>query len=612
MLELPETGLSPCDITIESQLSVIPDPQNFVDPDAETHRSKSSWIWHVLHFMPFVVLVWFVSRFSVNVPLIDEWRFAYLFHAVRFKQATFNDFWGLNYEHRIFFPKLIWTVLAFATHWNLKVEMMVNLVPVLITFVVLNWLALQQAKQTGNTLLNLAIFSTSLLLFSLMQYETWLWGIGGGFLLVQASVALAIGVCFIEELNAWFRFVLAAFFCVIASFSSAHGMFSWIALLPCVALLPGPRKAFKVCLWGLMFAASIALYTYRYQFFVVPEASGELDFLHHPLRSAGFFCTLVGGPLSASDSPLFVPFAYLAGVIILLALVGCALMLRSDEHKNMAVPWFSVALFGLLFTALVTAGRSPKGLVAANQSRYVTGTVFVLIAVIHLGRLVCQHRGRQVYTFLLGAVWALVIFGSISSVFAARDLKEQRSHAKLFLELLRYMDPVADGAAEGRIFPIHPAQGIRPSAELLNDIGFIHLASNVAFVEQPSSDCGSFEYADGSGSLMHLRQHKDEITVSGWASLPKGRGLPKVVLISYGDQKTFITGAVVGIMARPEIATIRRDAHYLYSGWRVSFPAEFLPTGEGVLKAWVYDAAEKKFVRMPESGAEKRFRVEAP
>jgi hypothetical protein len=147
-------------------------------------------------------------------------------------------------------------------------------------------------------------------------------------------------------------------------------------------------------------------------------------------------------------------------------------------------------------------------------------------------------------------------------------------------------------------------------AELLNEIGFLHLASSVALAENAVADSGSFEFADGSGALFHLRQSKDEITVSGWASLPAGRGLPKVVMISYGDQKTFITGAVVGMVDRPDIAALRRDARYFHAGWKASFPAKFLPLGEGILKAWVYDSAEKRFIRIPDSGGEKQYKVE--
>lgn len=598
--------------TVQPQTATVVDLKPSAISQREARSHKIRWIWHLLHLSPFLLLAWFVLRFSVNAPYLDEWRFAHLFHAIRFKQATFADFFALNYEHRLLFPKLIWIPLGLATHWNLRVEMMVNLIPALVIFLVFYWLAAHQAKQIGSTFSHLTNFSTSLVLFSLVQYETWLWGIGGAFLLVHAAFALALGVCFTEKLRPWTRFGLAAFFCFVASFSSAHGLFSWLALLPCILLLQtGPRKAIKISLWGFLFAASIALYAYRYEFFLVPEASSQFDFLYHPLRSAGFFIVLLGAPFTPNDASSFVPVALLIGGLILFALLTTLVLLRADGWKHLTAPWFSVALFGLFFAATVTAGRSVLGLMYAHQPRYITGTVLVSVAVIQLGRLACVHKGSQAYVFLLGALWSLVLIGSIGSLAVASHLKQERSHAKLFLEILHYIDPAVDGSPKSPVYPLYPAAGIRPWADLLNESGFLHLASDAVFVDRACADCGFFESADSSADLLHVRRSKNEITVSGWASLPGGRGLPKIVLISYDNQKTFITGAGVGSIHRPDIAALRKDPRYLHAGWSVTFPVSFLPAGDGILKAWVYDATENKFIRLPESGGEKRFKVEA-
>ena len=579
---------------------------------SESSIRKSSWLRHLLPFGPFFLLVWFVSRFSVNIPQVDEWFLAYLFHAVRFKTATFSDFFALANEHRIVFPKLIWTALAFQTHWNLKLEMMFHLALALIIFAIFYRLALHQAKQTGSALLDLANFSTSLLVFSLAQYQTWLWAFAGGYLFVQAAVALAIGVCLIEKIPAWARFGMAALFCFVASFSQAWGLSSWLALFPCILLLQsGRRKATQLWLWSFLFFATVALYFHHFRF--MKAAGDPLGFVSHPLHSIGFFITVLGTPFCQGSSSISIPLACLAGAAMLVALAGCLVMLRRYEHKEIVAPWLSVALFGLFFAAMVTVGRSNAGFDAAVQSRYATGAIFVAIAVIQLGRLVCAGQGRQLYLFLVGALWSLIIASSISSIVIGYHLKEDLSHAKLFVEILRYIDPVGDSSSEGLFFPLYPTDGtgnIRTTAELLSEVGFLHLASNVAFVEHPLPDCGLFESADGSGDLLHLRRDKDEVTVSGWASLPEGHGLPKVVLISYDDQKTFVTGAVVGWVDRPDIAALKRDPRYFHSGWKASFPAKFLPAGEGVLKAWVYDAAEKKFIRMAESGEEKRFKAQ--
>jgi len=581
---------------------------------SETPIRKTAWLRHLLHVSPFFILLWFVSRFSVNIPQVDEWFLAYLFHAVRFKTATFSDFFALANEHRIVFPRLIWTALAFQTHWNLRIEMMFHLVLALIIFAVFYWLALRQAKQTGSVLLDLAIFSTSLLVFSLAQYQTWLWAFAGGYLFVQAAVALAIGVCYIENIPVWARFSMAAFFCLVASFSQAWGLSSWLALVPCIlGLQTGRRKIPQLWLWGCLLIATVALYFHHFRF--LKAAGDPLGFLSHPLRSAGFFAAVLGTPFCQGGSGISIPLACLTGGGILIALVGCLVMLRGYQHKQIIAPWLSVAFFGLCFAAMVTIGRSNAGFEASVQSRYATGAVFVAIALIQLGRLVCTGQGRQLYLFVVGALWSLIIASSISSILLGSHLKEDLSHAKLFVEVIRYIDPATDSSSEGLFFPLYPTEGtgnIRTTAELLNEIGFLHLTSNVAFVDNPSPDRGWFESADGSGDLLHLRRDKDEVTVSGWACLPDGRGLPKMVLISYGEQKTFITGAVVGWVDRPDIAAQRRDPRYFHSGWKVSFPAKFLPIGEGILKAWVYDATEKKFIRMPEAGEEKRFKVEAP
>jgi len=208
----------------EPQVSLASDSRQCPVENGETRHSKISWTWHLLNFSPFFLLVWFVSRFGVNVPIMDDWWLTDLFHAVGLKKAAFDDFFALNNEHRIVFPKLIWTLLAFTTRWNLKVEMMLNLILGLIVFLVFYRIALRQAKQSGGALFNPANFATSLLLFSLMQYENWLWGFGGAFFLVQASVALAIGVCFEEKLQPWVRFGLAAFFFYVYGSRKARNM----------------------------------------------------------------------------------------------------------------------------------------------------------------------------------------------------------------------------------------------------------------------------------------------------------------------------------------------------------------------------------------------------
>src|SRR6266849_4732320 len=549
--------------TVQPQAAATPNLAVLATAESEAPAPRISQIWHLVVFSPFAVLVWFVVHFGVNVPIADDWPFAYFFHAIRFKTATFDDFFALANEHRLFFPKLIWTPLAFATHWNLKAELVLDLVLALIIFAVFYRIALRQAQFTGGSLLNAANFATSLFLFSLVQYETWLLGVMGAVLLVHALLALAIAVCFLERLHPWWRFVLAAVFCFVASFSMLQGLASWLAMVPCIFRLQrGERKFRKLYIWLLLFAASFALYSYHFKF-TAWAGDTSSDFLGHPLRSAGFFLALLGAPFSWSDAAIPASTACLLGGIILLSFLGCLLMLRGYARNDVIAPWLSVGLFGLLYAAMVTVGRGSFGLgVALSLSRYISGTIFVLIAAVQLGRVACARRGAQAYLFFVGALCALVTFSSIRAVSIGRQLKDERSHAKLFLELIRYIDPATDRFKEGCLFPLFGPEGytgwIRMPAESLNELDFFHLASGITFAAPASPDSGSFDSMDGSGDVLHLRR-KDEVTVSGWALRPATRGTAKVVLISYGDQKTFIAATVVTGGGRGSPAASQRD-----------------------------------------------------
>lgn len=603
--------------TAEPEVPLISnEPQKPTSEQSGALPARTAWLWHLLSFSPFVVLVWFVAHFGVNVPIADDWPFAHFFHAIRFKTSTFNDFFDLANEHRLLIPKLIWTPLAFATHWNLKAELTLNLILALIVFAVFYRLALHHAERSQNNLLNTANVATSILFFSLIQYDTWLLGIMGAVLMVHALLTLAIGVCFVERLNPWSRFTLASLFCVLASFSMLQGLASWLAMIPCIMWLQkGERNPRKLYIWLLLFAASWAVYSYHFRFAAwTSDLSSEV--LAHPLRSAAFFLALLGAPFSLQDAGIPVSTACLLGGVILFAWLGCVFMLRRHPQKEMIAPWLSVGIFGVLYAAMVTVGRSSFGLgVALSLSRYISGALFILISVVQLGRMVFVRKGSQIYTFAIGALCALTMFSSIRAVSVARELKQERSQAKLFLELIRYIDPATDRFKENCLFPLLGPEdrtwSIRIPAEWLNDLGFLHLASGVSFDDHPSPGLGAFESADGTGNLLHLRA-KDEVTVSGWALRPAVRGVSKVVLISYGDQKTFLTGTVVGGAGPIDRSALRRDALYLRGVWTASFPAKFLPRGEGILKAWVYDAAQNRFIRLPESGGEKQFKVETP
>ena len=75
------------------------------------------------YLAPIILVIWSVFNRGVNVPFWDDWDLVSLFDKVKAGTVTFNDFFALHNEHRMFFPKFIFVVLAFPSKWNLKLEM---------------------------------------------------------------------------------------------------------------------------------------------------------------------------------------------------------------------------------------------------------------------------------------------------------------------------------------------------------------------------------------------------------------------------------------------------------------------------------------------------------
>lgn len=86
------------------------------------------------YLAPIILVIWSVFNRGVNVPFWDDWDLVSLFDKVKAGTVTFNDFFALHNEHRMFFPKFIFVVLAFPSKWNLKLEMYFSVLLAAITF----------------------------------------------------------------------------------------------------------------------------------------------------------------------------------------------------------------------------------------------------------------------------------------------------------------------------------------------------------------------------------------------------------------------------------------------------------------------------------------------
>ena len=134
-----------------------------------------SMIIFMAYLIPVALVIWFISKFSVDVPFNDQWALVPLFDKVNKGSVTFGDFFAPHNEHRIFFPKVIFVLLAFASKWNLDLERYFSVFLAIVTFLLMYKIAEISYSQDK---LSFHLFNilTCFLLFSLSQAGSWLFG----------------------------------------------------------------------------------------------------------------------------------------------------------------------------------------------------------------------------------------------------------------------------------------------------------------------------------------------------------------------------------------------------------------------------------------------------
>lgn len=105
----------------------------------------------ITYLMPVALLLWYVSSFSTNVPYWDQWEIVDFFDQIATGKANFWDFFSLYNEHRIFFPRIIFAILAFPSKWNIKLEIYFSIILAGLTY----WMIYKLAKASSKNSIKL-------------------------------------------------------------------------------------------------------------------------------------------------------------------------------------------------------------------------------------------------------------------------------------------------------------------------------------------------------------------------------------------------------------------------------------------------------------------------
>ena len=567
--------------------------------------TKTKVLLLVAYCLPIILLFWFVTTFSVNVPFGDEWLLVGFFGKIYSGTANFGDFFAQHNEHRIFFPRIIFTILAFTSKWNIKLEIYLSFLLALVNFVVLYKITASTYNQNSKVLFHLFNLTTCIVNFSLIQYENWLWGFQTAWLLLNTCLIVAVFILTVpKKLHPNSRILIASLCCFIASFSLGHGLLSWVALLPSVYLVEGTNKQRKIriLVWIGLFVLCAAIYSIGY---VKPSSHPSIFFLlQHPLIASEFFLTLIGFVLGKNIwNPVF------TGLIILLTFFFFNVFSLKNyqlDFVNKAAPWLSLGWFAILFALMTTVGRSGFGIEQATMSRYVTVSILLVISCFQLCRLwvLYKYQDKNTYTniytfsgFCLGFIISLFVFSSTNSIAEGQNIFIQRKAGEHCLEIINYIDESISNSPGNCLQFIYPDPLLlRELSKTLEKLEFRNFPRNITFITKAEKVHGYIDFPTTTEQPLNLRK-SDTLKLSGWAILPERKEQPSIVLLSYGNNQSFFATGLVN-SKRPDVATALHSSLYNTSGWEANASLKSIPAGETIIKASVYDRKRQQFIQL--------------
>ena len=409
----------------------------------------------ILTLAPLVFVIWIVVRYAVDVPFWDQWELVPLLEKSYHSEVTLHDLWAQHNEHRQLFPWMIMLLLARLTHWNIRYELATNIILALGFFAVLA----RQVKITGrkpgwNGLL-WAIPAISLIVFSIAQYENWLWGWQLQIFLNLLAAVSGIVLLADETFN-WPRFTAAAFLGVVATYSFANGILFWpIGLAILLIITAGARERWPALIgWISIGTLTLGTYFHHYQ---KPQEHPPLGLIFEmPLEYVTYVFKYIGGICAqglSGDRSLDGAFAFVFGLAATATFgwAGATLVRRKITNVRTLLPYFAMSLYSIGSALITGIGRLGHGSNQAMAPRYCTMVIPLWVSLIVFLILLTKGDGNAAGTdshearpgqkafprscqtvarwLLMGSI-ILLILGSVFATSGARNLSRRQAYGR--------------------------------------------------------------------------------------------------------------------------------------------------------------------------------------
>ena len=562
--------------------------------------------------LPALYIGWFVSRYGVEVPSMDDWDMAPLVAKAQTGELTFRDLFKQQEEARTFFPALIFILSGLDGRWDVRDGMMLSVVICAVTTVGV-YLLLRRSG-IGIVATALVFWASSLLIFSPAQFELWLFASGFPSFIPAACIVGALLACE-TRWSLGVKFATSALLAVISTFTLAHGMLAWGLTFP--VFLAGHRSArwkrwFGA--WCALAAAAAGAYFYGYRKPAhLPDFAPALPAADY----VQFLLAFLGGTFAyAADGQHRSAVAAVVGGVALTMLVATgvysALRLRDAAFSRRVLPWFALAMYSVGSAVLVVLGRGAFGLEYAISSRYVTFSLYALVALAALFAIIRSDVAkRQSGSWSRVVLAAAILLGSAGTYLYVAHLQTAvgilhsiAARNRLARSAIVFSPALDTSAIIKRINYPDPNFAIA-RATRLDELRILRppLVRTPEIAALPHADVDERMAAGWIDAIAPA--DGAELRASGWATLnDKGRPADAVLLAYQNDEGRWVAFTMSDVVVpRRDIEKMLRNRDQLWSGWAATFSRDAVPPGAAI-SAWAVDADEPRLYRLKQNVAE--------
>jgi hypothetical protein len=560
-----------------------------------------------LVMLPIGLAALFIAAYSVDVPYFDQWDTARLFVHLAEGSLSFTHLFAQQIEFRQFFPHLLFLALGTITRWNVRYEMLVSLL--LACLVSFNIYRISRVTITGAEKRLWLLVGTNLLIFSPVQYETWLLGIQVVYLAPIACLTTCLSIVY-TSLSLKAKVMIGALLSIVSTFSSANGVLCWVLVLPVLLVVCDWRKPFIPFLiagWVALCLLSVSFYLYGYR---TPEwHPGPTESLGHPARALAYLAAFLGAPLAPGSGIPQLVTAILIGTLASIFFAGaCAyLWVRFGDRslRRRMIVFIMIGAYSLGTGLMVTPARLWLGIPQALSPRYSTFSLYLLVSLIYLAPIVLEHARANGYLphrvrtapLASAVVAALLLVHALTATHGMLRALAFRAHQRYFKACLLFVNVLRSPAPAALI----PGQGdLRALANALNRLGYLRPSlmdgksvEEIATSSQDARSAGAFEnlYKTPDGRFI----------ASGWAVLPEGREPAHAVLLTHrdgsGGSRVFAIAPMEGV---PDglVPALRQHAHNR-TRWAHTFAQRAMLTDDPIqVDAWAFDTESGKAFKL--------------